>query len=85
MPPKSKVTLRAQWLGQSLRDLRDETGMTLARAGEFLQRNAATVSRFEAGEHPIRPPALLALPRLYGGSDPRKRDGVPRPAVAAGL
>jgi transcriptional regulator with XRE-family HTH domain len=78
MPPKSKVTLRAQWLGQSLRDLRDASGMTLARAGEFLQRNAATVSRFESGEYPIRRPDLMALLDLYGLSDRRKRDGLLR-------
>ncbi|MGH3997302.1 MAG: helix-turn-helix domain-containing protein [Pseudonocardiaceae bacterium] len=78
MPPKSKVTLRAQWLGQSLRELRDASGMTLARAGEFLQRNAATVSRFESGEYPIRRPDLMALLDLYGVSDRRKRDGLLR-------
>lgn len=78
MPPKSKVTLRAQWLGQSLRELRDASGMTLVRAGEFLQRNAATVSRFESGEYPIRRPDLMALLDLYGLSDRRKRDGLLR-------
>lgn len=78
MPPKSKVTLRAQWLGQSLRELRDASGMTLVRAGEFLQRNAATVSRFESGEYPIRRPDLMALLDLYGVSDRRKRDGLLR-------
>ncbi len=78
MPPKSKVILRAQWLGQSLRELRDATGMTLAQAGEFLQRNAATVSRFESGEYPIRRPDLMALLDLYGVSDRRKRDGLLR-------
>ena len=78
MPPKSKVTLRAQWLGQSLRELRDASGMTLVRAGEFLQRNAASVSRFESGEYPIRRPDLMALLDLYGVSDRRKRDGLLR-------
>ncbi|MGH3821442.1 MAG: helix-turn-helix domain-containing protein [Pseudonocardiaceae bacterium] len=78
MPPKQKPTLRAQWLGQSLRELRDANGMTLARAGEFLQRNAATVSRFESGEYPIRRPDLMALLDLYGVSDRRKRDGLLR-------
>jgi transcriptional regulator with XRE-family HTH domain len=78
MPPKPKVTLRAQWLGQSLRELRDSTGMTLAQAGEFLQRNAATVSRFESGEYPIRRPDLMALLDLYGVSERRKRDGLLR-------
>lgn len=43
--------------------------MTLARAGEFLQRNAATVSRFESGEYPIRRPDLMALLDLYLVSD----------------
>ena len=52
--------------------------MTLARAGEFLQRNAATVSRFESGEYPIRRPDLMALLDLYGVSERRKRDGLLR-------
>ncbi|MGH3694406.1 MAG: helix-turn-helix domain-containing protein [Pseudonocardiaceae bacterium] len=78
MPPKQKPTLRAQWLGQSLRELRDASGMTLARAGEFLQRNAATVSRFESGEYPIRRPDLMALLDLYGVHERRKRDGLLR-------
>ncbi|MGH3711284.1 MAG: helix-turn-helix domain-containing protein, partial [Pseudonocardiaceae bacterium] len=78
MPTKSKLTLRAQWLGQSLRELRDSTGMTLTQAGEFLQRNASTVSRFESGEYPIRRPDLMALLDLYSVSDRRKRDGLLR-------
>ncbi len=78
MPTKSTPTLRAQWLGQSLRELRDSNAMTLARAGEFLQRNASTVSRFESGEYPIRRPDLMALLDLYGVSDRRKRDGLLR-------
>ncbi len=78
MPPKSKLTLRAQWLGQSLRELRDATGMTLAQAGEYLQRDASTVSRFESGEYPIRRPDLMALLDLYVVSDRRKRDGMLR-------
>ncbi|MGH3936750.1 MAG: helix-turn-helix domain-containing protein [Pseudonocardiaceae bacterium] len=78
MSTKPKPTLRAQWLGQSLRELRDASGMTLARAGEFLQRNAATVSRFESGEYPIRRPDLMALLDLYGVSDRHKRDGLLR-------
>jgi len=36
MPTKPRPTLRAQWLGQSLRQLRESTGMTLQRAAEFL-------------------------------------------------
>jgi transcriptional regulator with XRE-family HTH domain len=78
MPSESRPTLRAQWLGQSLRELRDANGMTLARAADFLQRNASTVSRFESGEYPIRRPDLMALLDLYGVSDRRKRDSLLR-------
>jgi transcriptional regulator with XRE-family HTH domain len=78
MPTKPRPTLRAQWLGQSLRELREGAGMTLARAAEFLQRNAATVSRFESGEYPIRRPDLMALLDLYGVSERRRRDGMLR-------
>ncbi|MCA1672857.1 MAG: helix-turn-helix transcriptional regulator, partial [Actinobacteria bacterium] len=78
MPTKPRPTLRAQWLGQSLRQLRESTGMTLQRAAEFLQRNAATVSRFESGEYPIRRPDLMALLDLYGVSERRRRDGLLR-------
>ncbi|MGQ0778107.1 MAG: helix-turn-helix domain-containing protein [Pseudonocardiales bacterium] len=78
MPTKSKLTLRAQWLGQSLRGLRESSAMTLAQAGEFLQRNASTVSRFESGEYPIRRPDLMALLDLYGVAERRKRDGLLR-------
>ncbi|MGH3830628.1 MAG: helix-turn-helix domain-containing protein [Pseudonocardiaceae bacterium] len=78
MPSDTRPTLRAQWLGQSLRELRDANGMTLARAADFLQRNASTVSRFESGEYPIRRPDLMALLDLYGVSDRRTRDGLLR-------
>lgn len=78
MPTESRPTLRAQWLGQRLRELRDANGMTLARAADFLQRNASTVSRFESGEYPIRRPDLMALLDLYGMSDRRQRESLLR-------
>jgi transcriptional regulator with XRE-family HTH domain len=78
VPTKPRPTLRAQWLGQSLRELREAAGMTLTRAAEFLQRNSATVSRFESGEYPIRRPDLMALLDLYGVSERRRRDGLLR-------
>jgi transcriptional regulator with XRE-family HTH domain len=78
MPIEPRPTLRAQWLGQSLRELRDANRMTLARVADFIQRNASTVSRFKSGEYPIRRPDLMALLDLYGVSDRRKRDGLLR-------
>ncbi|MEV6984817.1 helix-turn-helix transcriptional regulator [Sphaerisporangium sp. NPDC051017] len=72
------VTLRAQWLGQQLRDLREANGLLLRDAAEYLQRDPSTVSRFETGEYPIRRPDLLALLGLYGLADSRRRDNLMR-------
>ncbi|MGH3838995.1 MAG: helix-turn-helix domain-containing protein [Pseudonocardiaceae bacterium] len=76
--PKRKPgpTLRAQWLGQQLRALRESTGMTLRQAGDYLQRDPSMVSRFETAEYPIRRGDVLALLDLYGVSEERTRDGL---------
>lgn len=76
--PKKKPgpTLRAQWLGQQLRALRESTGMKLHHAGEYLQRDPSMVSRFETAETPIRRGDVLALLDLYGVSEERTRDGL---------
>ncbi|GAA3723639.1 helix-turn-helix domain-containing protein [Salinactinospora qingdaonensis] len=68
------VTLRAQWLGQILRDLREDRGLTLREAGEYLQRTGATISRFETGLYPIRRVDTAALLDLYGVEDAGRRD-----------
>ncbi|MGI8816374.1 MAG: helix-turn-helix domain-containing protein [Pseudonocardia sp.] len=76
--PKRKPgpTLRAQWLGQQLRALRESTGMTLRQAGDYLQRDPSMVSRFESAEYPIRRGDVLALLDLYGISEERTRNGL---------
>lgn len=76
--PKRKPgpTLRAQWLGQQLRALRESTGMTLRQAGDYLQRDQSMLSRFETAVTPIRRGDVTALLDLYGVSDERTRDGL---------
>lgn len=76
--PKRKpgMTLRAQWLGQQLRALRESTGTTLWQAGEYLQRDPSMVSRFESAEYPIRRGDGLALLDLYHVSEERIRGGL---------
>ncbi len=69
-------TLRAQWLGQQLRELREAAGLNLNDAGEFLQRDSSTVSRFETGVYPMRAPDLMALLDLYRVSDSRHREAL---------
>jgi transcriptional regulator with XRE-family HTH domain len=71
-------TLRAQLLGQQLRELREEAKLTLREVGEYVQRDASTVSRFEAGLLPARIPEVLAYLDLCGIDDPRKRDALKR-------
>lgn len=66
-------SLRAQWLGEKLRNLRKDKGFSLRYAGEYLQRDAGTLSRNENGELPVRRGDLLALMDLYGVSDERER------------
>lgn len=76
MDARRGPTLRAQWLGQQLRELRAAAKLTLDDAGAYLQRDPSTVSRFESGEYPIRRPDLMALLDLYRLSDARRREGL---------
>ncbi|HEX6076638.1 MAG TPA: helix-turn-helix transcriptional regulator [Micromonosporaceae bacterium] len=76
MPEKKTPTLRARWLGEQLRRLREAKGFTAKEAGEYIQRHQGTVSRFEIGEYPIRRGDLLAFLDLYGVSSKRQRDSM---------
>ncbi|MEV2274969.1 helix-turn-helix transcriptional regulator [Nocardiopsis sp. NPDC049922] len=76
MPTDRGVTLRAQWLGQILRDFRERKGLTLKDVAEYLQRNISTVSRCELGIYPIRRVDAAAMLDLYGVSDKKQREAV---------
>jgi transcriptional regulator with XRE-family HTH domain len=65
--------LRAQWLGQQLRERREANGLTLKDTAEYLQRDASTISRFESGVYPIRRGDLLALLDFYRIHEERER------------
>ncbi|MEV5412199.1 helix-turn-helix transcriptional regulator [Thermopolyspora sp. NPDC052614] len=67
------MTLRAQWLGRELRRLREANGLRLKEVGEYLQRDGATVGRFEVGLYPARTQDVRALLDLYGVDDERRR------------
>ena len=64
--PKRKPTLRAQWLGKMLKELREQNGLKLTDSAEYLQRSFSAISKFESGALPIREPEVLALMDLYG-------------------
>ncbi|MDS1268716.1 helix-turn-helix transcriptional regulator [Lipingzhangella sp. LS1_29] len=74
MAAKSRVTLRAQWLGEMLRGLREENQLTLAEAGEYIRRSKSTMSRFEAGTWPISQDEVADLMKLYGVDSPTQRE-----------
>jgi len=66
-------TLRAQWLGKLLRDLRESTGLSLKEAGDHLIRDPSTMSRMETGLAPARLLEVRELMNLYGVDDPELR------------
>jgi len=82
MPPR-RATLRSQWLGRQLRELRDGHGLKLSEVGAFLQRDISQVSRFEKGTYPIRRADVLALLDFYGVRDERFRESLCRFAEEA--
>lgn len=83
MAAKRGPSFQAQWLGQQLKELREQAQLTLDAAADFLQRNASTVSRFEHGIYQIRRPDLMALLELYGVRDKARRDELMRLAEEA--
>ncbi|GII77188.1 transcriptional regulator [Sphaerisporangium rufum] len=76
MTSKRAMTLRAQWLGRELRQLREMSGLTLKEVGAFIQRDGGTVSRIEAGIYPARTPDVRAMLDLYGVTEVSRRDGL---------
>jgi transcriptional regulator with XRE-family HTH domain len=77
MPVKSESyvqTLRAQWLGQQMRRLREERGYTLKQAAAFLERDHSSVARWERAEWPFRRGVVASLLDLYGEHRGRERN-----------
>ena len=71
-------SLRAQLLGKLLKEYRDKAGLTMAEAGEYIQRGQSTMSRTETGVVPARTPDVMALLNLYGVDDQTTRDALER-------
>lgn len=71
--PKRKPTLRAQWLGKMLKELREQNGLKLTDSAEYLQRSFSAISKFESGALPVREPEVLALMDLYGVEGEQQR------------
>jgi hypothetical protein len=62
-------TLRAEWLGKLLRDLREATGLSLKGAGDHVLRDPSAISRMETGSIPLRIADIRELMSLYKVDD----------------
>jgi len=69
-------TLRAQWLGKLLRDLRESAGVSFQDAAHHIMRDTSTISRMEIGSLPARLSDLRELLNLYGVDDSNVRAGL---------
>ncbi|WP_100446856.1 helix-turn-helix domain-containing protein [Glycomyces xiaoerkulensis] len=69
----AEPTWRARWLGKTVKELRDESGLSVQEVGEYLRRVKSVVSKFESGQNPIPGDDLLKLLDLYGVSDMTQR------------
>ncbi|WP_435108474.1 helix-turn-helix domain-containing protein [Nocardiopsis synnemataformans] len=76
MARKRKATLRSQWLGKLLKELRLENEMTLKEVGEHIRRDFSTLSRIEAGTQPIPQSELVSLMDLYGVEGQHQREAL---------
>lgn len=63
-------TLRAQWLGRKLRELRESARLSLKEAGDDILRDPSTISRMETATSPPRLLETRQLLNLYGVDDP---------------
>jgi transcriptional regulator with XRE-family HTH domain len=73
---KSQPSLRSQWLGEKLRNLRKECGIAQSEAAAYIQRDPTMLGRYESGEFPFRRVDVVGLLTLYGVDDERTREGL---------
>lgn len=78
MATKRGPTLRSQWLGKQLREMRESAQLTLKDVAARMRRDASSISRMEAGVHPARVPDVLAYVDLCGVGDQREREALLR-------
>lgn len=70
------TTLRAQWLGRRMRDLREAIPMSVKEAAAYVKRDPSTLGRCENGIYPFRADDVRALLDLYGVHDDGRRSAL---------
>ncbi|MGH8791604.1 MAG: helix-turn-helix domain-containing protein [Stackebrandtia sp.] len=76
MAAKRKPTIRAVWLGQELRKMRDEADLTVRELASMLHMNQATISKLENGVYPASPDHVESYMRICGVDDGKRREDV---------
>jgi transcriptional regulator with XRE-family HTH domain len=77
MPTKRREffeTLRAQYLGERMRELRDDRGYTLKFASQYIRIEFSTLARYERAEWPFRREHVKPLLDFYGVYDDATRE-----------
>jgi transcriptional regulator with XRE-family HTH domain len=69
-------TLRAQYLGDRMRKLREERGLTLKDVAQYVGVEFSTVARYERAEWPFRTEKIQELLDLYGVFDEPTREAL---------
>jgi transcriptional regulator with XRE-family HTH domain len=67
-------TIRSRFLGERMRGLREERGLTLKYVAGYLAVEFSTVARYERAEWPFRRDHVLALLDVYGVYEEAERD-----------
>jgi hypothetical protein len=86
MPTKREThvpTIRAQYLGHRMREMRDDLGLTLKYVATYLGVEFSTLARYERAEWPFRKEHVLALLDLYRVQDEQLRDNLTMLALTA--
>jgi transcriptional regulator with XRE-family HTH domain len=77
MPTKREQfaqTIRAQYLGERMRQLREERGLVLKYIAAYLGVEFSTLARYERAEWPFRKDHVIALLDVYGVHDEDQRE-----------
>ncbi|MEU9016100.1 helix-turn-helix transcriptional regulator [Actinomadura sp. NPDC048394] len=76
MENAQRPTMRSRKLGQRLRAIREDRGLTLQKAARLLNRTPSSLSKLETGKRGIRRPALEHMLDRYEISDPGERQAL---------
>lgn len=69
-------SLRSQWLGERMREIRKRLRISQQEAADHIQRNNAMLGRYETGQIPFRRNDVVDLLDFYGVSNEVERQGL---------